>query len=198
MNTVENIETFVSDINNGRWDSVVSQVGVESQPISRAINEAHCGTNDTQVATLSLPRFKLVDLYEQVGLVFILQCYTTCKSMLYYIAAPVLRVVMIVGQIIIEMLELRETETARALLRNTAAMQELKVHDWERYRRIEDVLSSAYFDAADVWLFSAATCATSVDLQNVQAYGDSTKERRRSQLASCGCLSCPICSSRGH
>ena len=53
-------------------------------------------------------------------------------------------------QIILEMLELRENETARALLRNTEVMQELKVSDWERYRRIEDLLARTYFDARDV------------------------------------------------
>eukprot|EP01048_Picozoa_sp_COSAG05_P032149 COSAG05_NODE_12148_length_481_cov_1.065445_1_plen_68_part_10 len=48
------------------------------------------------------------------------------------------------------MVEIRETETARTLLRNTAAMQELRVHDLDRYRHIEDILSSSYFDAAQV------------------------------------------------
>ena len=48
------------------------------------------------------------------------------------------------------MLELRESETARALLRNTEVMQALKVSDWERYRRIEDLLARTYFDARDV------------------------------------------------
>ena len=43
MNTVESVDSFISDINNGRWDSVLSQI-----------------------LTLSLPQAKLVNLYEQV------------------------------------------------------------------------------------------------------------------------------------
>jgi hypothetical protein len=87
------------------------------------------------VSSLSLPQQKLANLYEQV----------TARAMSLSTAA--LRSML---QIILEMLELRENETARALLRNTPAMQELKAHDWERYRKIEDLLVRTYFDARDV------------------------------------------------
>lgn len=86
-------------------------------------------------------------------------------SQILTLSLPQAKLVSLYEQIILEMLELRESETARALLRNTGVMQALKVSDWERYRRIEDLLARTYFDARD-------------------AYGDSSKERRRSQLAS--------------
>lgn len=44
LNTVDSVETFVSDITNGRWDVLLPQV-----------------------AQLKLPRAKLENLYEQVS-----------------------------------------------------------------------------------------------------------------------------------
>jgi WD40 repeat-containing protein SMU1 len=83
LNTVDNIETFLADIKNGRWEAVLPQI-----------------------AHLRLPTAKLFELYEQV---------------------------------VLEMLELRETEAARIMLQSMKVFRRLKQEDPERYSHLESL-----------------------------------------------------------
>eukprot|EP00877_Chromochloris_zofingiensis_P003278 jgi/Chrzof1/12951/Cz07g13200.t1 len=95
LNTVDSVETFVSDITNGRWDVLLPQV-----------------------AQLKLPRAKLENLYEQV---------------------------------VLEMVELREVDTARAMLRQTQVFQRMKADDPERHARLEQLCGRTYLDVREVY-----------------------------------------------
>ncbi len=53
-------------------------------------------------------------------------------------------------QIVIEMIELRETDTARALLRGAEALTGMKQEEPDRYLRLEHLLVRPYFDVREV------------------------------------------------
>ena len=90
------------------------------------------------MAQLQLPRGKMEDLYEQVVLVRLRR----------EVAASPGRSRARCSQ---EMVELRELDTARALLRQSAVLSALKVDDPERYLKLEHLVNRPYFEAADAW-----------------------------------------------
>lgn len=70
-----------------------------------------------------------------------------------------------VVQVVLELVELRELDTARAMLKQTQVLQRLKQEDPERYARLEQLTGRTYSDVRDL-------------------YGaNSSKEKRRAQLA---------------
>ncbi|EPR59809.1 WD-40 repeat protein [Toxoplasma gondii TgCatPRC2] len=108
LNSVESVEEFASDVQQGRWDTVLQTV-------------SHCKLQDE---TLHL-------LYEQV---------------------------------LCEMLELREVELARCLLRETSVFNQYRLHYPEKFKRLELLCNKPFFDPKDV-------------------YEHSTKDRRRAAIA---------------
>ena len=109
LNTVENLDGLVADVQQGRWDAVMSTI-----------------------ATLKLSPRLLEELYEQL---------------------------------VVEMIELRELDTAKQILRGAEPMAALRASQPERHAALESLAARPYFDAA-------------------VAYPDGgSKERRRTRIA---------------
>jgi len=109
LNTVDNVEALLSDVQHGHWDMVLSAI-----------------------STLRLPQALLADLHEQV---------------------------------VIELLELREIDTARQVLRNSLPMLTMKDQQPHRHQQLESLAGRPYFETS-------------------LAYPDgSSKEHRRAHIA---------------
>ncbi|BDA40364.1 WD40 repeat-containing protein SMU1 [Coccomyxa sp. Obi] len=67
-------------------------------------------------------------------------------------------------QVVLEMVELREIDTARAILRQTAVFARMKQDEPERFLRLEHLCGRTYFDIREV-------------------YGATPKDKRRAQVA---------------
>ncbi|CAN0518071.1 unnamed protein product, partial [Ectocarpus sp. 12 AP-2014] len=81
LNTIDNLDNLMSDINHGRWEAVMPQV-----------------------SSLSLPLAKLVAVYEQL---------------------------------VLELLEMRELDVAREILRTADPFLQMKKEEPDRYLRLE-------------------------------------------------------------
>lgn len=108
MNTVENVDSFLDDIRQGKWDKVLMEM-----------------------AGLQIPPKKLEALHEQI---------------------------------VLEMVELREVETARALLRQSEALMTVRSEDPERYLALEKVCNRTLIDPKLL-------------------YGSSSRQKRRDAIA---------------
>ena len=106
---MDNLPTFLADVNNGRWDSVLSQL-----------------------SKTKLPTPILEDVNEHV---------------------------------ILELIELRETDAAKSLLRQAPTLQSMKLESAERFVRLEKLCNKTYFDAQE------------------ELYGETRRDKRRARLA---------------
>lgn len=81
------------------------------------------------------------------------------------VSLPTEKLTLLYDQICLEMIELREMEVARSILRETPAMELMKQTNPSRYMKLETLMGKTFFDVRD-------------------AYPDgSTKEKRRAQIA---------------
>ena len=168
---MESSEAFLSDINSGRWDQVLPTV-----------------------AQLKLPRNKLEELYEQVVLSYGIAdgCTTSLGN------NEGAHAIIVARQVVLEMVELREIDTARAMLRQTQVFTRMRQDDPDRLLRLERLCGQTYLDirclspVEPTQIHQAPNfCGTAMcQMENVsprlarrEVYGGTTKEKRRAQLA---------------
>lgn len=167
----------MSDINNGRWDQVLPQVANLKLPRAKledlyeqareGSNVQHCG----QLCGCYHSRLLLHML--PLGLLcwptwqYCVQCCAWrhgCPDAEPHVVRRVLRPGGQCLQVVLELIELRETETARAMLRQTQVFARMKQDDAERYLRLEHLCNRTYFDVREL-------------------YGSTPRDKRRANLA---------------
>ena len=108
LNTVDNVDAFLSDIRSGRWDQVLPKL-----------------------ANLKLPKSKIEDLYEHI---------------------------------VYELVEQKESDTAKVMLRQTHVLSTMQQEDPDRYIALERLCSRTFIDPKEL-------------------YKHSTRDKRRAALA---------------
>lgn len=90
--------------------------------------------------------------------------WDTVLSTLSTLRLPAPKLYDLFEHLTLELLETRQIDTARSLLRTTPALQTMKNDHPERYLKLEHLVARSYFDANT-------------------AYGGMTKEKRRQSIA---------------
>ena len=159
LNTVENLETFLADINSGRWDQVlpvVAQLKLQKSKVEELYEEVGTITSFcNKLASLDLTssfmqrrdkREKKIDKGSQARSLHP-SSNQAPRDSIPNAGMPRSEIKdSDYMQVVLEMIELRETDTARAMLRQTNVFQRMRQDDPDRLLRLERLCNQTYFD----------------------------------------------------